>query len=63
MSPCTHGPFYYGLRVLTRDGLFNPFEVPRQIQQKLINHGEEKDRIVFATFAFLEKDHQFSPAE
>jgi len=48
---------------LTRDGLFNPFEVPRQIRQKLINHGEEKDRIVFATFALLEKDSQFSPTE
>ena len=44
-------------------GLFNAFEVPRQIPEKFLNHGEEKFRIVFATFALLEKDLQFFPIE
>ncbi len=55
------GRLYYGLRVLKLDGLFNAFGVPRQIREKLINHGDEKFKIVFATIALLEKGLQFSP--
>jgi hypothetical protein len=39
---------------------FDAFEVPRQIREKLISHLEEKFRIVFATFALIEKGLQFS---
>jgi hypothetical protein len=53
--------FYQSLRVLKLDGLFNAFGVPRQIRERLLNHGDEKFKIVFATIALLEKGLQFSP--